>query len=85
MKGSLVTIVERHGQDYISLTDMVKGFGEEIILYNWLRNRNTVEFLGIWERLNNPDFKPLEFERFWEQLSNPGFNSLEFEGIKTGF
>ncbi len=46
---------------------MVKSFGEESILYNWLRNRNTVEFLGIWERLNNPDFKPLEFERFWEQ------------------
>jgi len=40
---------------------MVKRFGDESILYSWLRNRNTVEFLGIWEKINNPEFKPLEF------------------------
>ncbi|MBS1770505.1 MAG: KilA-N domain-containing protein [Acidobacteria bacterium] len=67
VKGTEVTVTTRLEQDYISLTDMVKGFGDEAVLYNWLRNRNTVEFLGMWERLNNPDFKPLEFERFWEQ------------------
>ena len=56
-----VTITTRHEQDYLSLTDMVKRFGDESILYSWLRNRNTVEFLGIWEKINNPEFKPLEF------------------------
>ncbi|WP_205744393.1 KilA-N domain-containing protein [Dyella sp. M7H15-1] len=48
-----IGIASRHEQDYISLTDMVKRFGDERILYGWLRNRNTVEFLGIWEQINN--------------------------------
>ena len=36
----------------------------DIVIGNWLRNRNTIEFLGIWEQLNNPDFKPIEFDGF---------------------
>ncbi len=79
VKGTEVAIITRHGQDYISLTDMVKGFGDESVLYNWLRNRNTIEFLGIWERLNNPDFKPLEFERFWNQA---GLNRFSLSPTK---
>lgn|GEM_PF-2721003 len=43
------------------------------MLQNWLRNRNTVEFLGVWEQINNPDFKPLEFEEF---RSRAGLNSF---------
>lgn len=73
VKGAEVTIVTRHEQDYISLTDMVKRFGDESVLYNWLRNRNTIEFLGIWEHIYNPAFKPLEFERFKTQA---GLNSF---------
>ena len=73
VQGNAVAIVTRHEQDYISLTDMVRKFGDESILYNWLRNRNTIEFLGIWEQLNNPGFKPLEFERFKSQA---GLNSF---------
>lgn len=64
VKGTEINIIAQSGEDYISLTDMVKGFGEEAILYNWLRNRNTIEFLGIWETIYNPNFKPIEFERF---------------------
>jgi len=52
---------------------MIKTFGDETIIYNWLRNRNTIEFLGIWEQLYNPDFKPIEFERFKKQS---GLNSF---------
>ena len=59
VKGAAVTIATRHEQDYISLTDMVKRFGDESILYNWMRNRNTIEFLGIWEESYNPDFERL--------------------------
>lgn len=55
------------------MTDMVKKFGDESILYNWLRNRNTIEFLGIWEQLYNPGFKPIEFDRF---RSEAGLNSF---------
>lgn len=67
VKGTEITIIKENTFDYISLTDMVRSFGDEAIIYNWLRNRNTIEFLGIWEQLNNPDFKPIEFERFKNQ------------------
>ena len=73
VKGGDIAIASRHEQDYISLTDMVKRFGDEGILYNWLRNRNTIEFLGIWEQIYNPDFKPIEFDRFKSQA---GLNSF---------
>jgi len=73
VRGANIAIASRHEQDYISLTDMVKRFGAESILYNWLRNRNTIEFLGIWEKIYNPDFKPVEFDRFKSQA---GLNSF---------
>ncbi|MBU2765277.1 KilA-N domain-containing protein [Acidithiobacillus ferrivorans] len=73
VSGVEVAVVSRHEQDYISLTDMLRNFGDESILYNWLRNRNTIEFLGIWEQLYNPGFKPLEFDRFRSQA---GLNSF---------
>ncbi len=62
--------------DFISLTDIAKhkepGRADHVI-QNWMRNRNTVEFLGVWERLNNEAFKPLEFEGF---KSRAGLNSF---------
>jgi hypothetical protein len=64
VKGTEITILDKHGKSYISLTDIIRPFGNEAILYNWLRNKNTIEFLGLWEKLNNPDFKPIEFDRF---------------------
>jgi hypothetical protein len=54
---------DRNEEDFISLTDMVKGMdGNGNNIDNWLRNKNTIEFLGVWEQLNNPDFNSLEFE-----------------------
>jgi hypothetical protein len=79
VSGADVTITTRHAQDYISLTDMVKRFGDETILYGWLRNRNTIEFLGIWEQIYNPTFKPIEFERFKSQA---GLNSFSLSPKK---
>lgn len=67
MKGSVINIIDNEDSDYISLTDMVRSFGDENIISNWLRNRNTLEFIGIWEQLNNPDFNTLEFEGFKNQ------------------
>lgn len=63
-------------EDFICLTDIAsyKEPGRSAhVIQNWMRNRNTVEFLGIWEHLNNPDFKPLEFEEFRSQA---GLNSF---------
>ena len=63
-------------RDYICITDIARYKDPErtdYIIQNWMRNRNTVEFLGIWERLNNPDFNPIEFEGFRKQA---GLNSF---------
>jgi len=63
-------------QDYICLTDIARYKGPDAtddLIRNWIRNRNTVEFLGIWEHLNNPDFNPVEFDGFRRQA---GLNSF---------
>ena len=61
-----VTIIVHNENDYISLTDIAKYKSDDptAVIGNWMRNRNTIEFLGIWESLYNPCFKPLEFEGF---------------------
>jgi len=74
VKGTEITIIKHHNDDYISLTDMVKGFGDDTMIYSWMRNRNTVEFLGIWEEINNPGFKGNEFVTFKMQAGLNNFN-----------
>ena len=58
VKGASINITE---DDYISLTDMIKAKDGDFFIADWLRNRNTVEFLGIWERIHNPGFNYGEF------------------------
>jgi len=74
--GTSVTVLTHTIDSYISLTDIAK-YKEpdrsDHVIQNWMRNRNTIEFLGIWERLNNPVFKPLEFEGF---KNRAGLNSF---------
>jgi hypothetical protein len=63
VRGTSITIISREKEDYISLTDMVKNFeGGYTLIEQWLRNKDTVLFLGVWEQINNPDFNSLEFE-----------------------
>ena len=65
VRGSEVTILAYREEDYISLTDIARHrdpVRTDYLISNWLRNRNTIEFLGIWERLNNPGFNPIEFD-----------------------
>lgn len=52
-----ISIKKIRGEDYISLTDMLKSKDGEFFISDWLRNRNTIEFLGVWESMYNPDFK----------------------------
>ena len=76
VKGNNVFIYSVNNEDYISITDIARYKNSERtdqITQNWLRNRNTIEFLGIWELINNPNFKPLEFEGFKKQA---GLNSF---------
>ena len=65
VQGIDIRISKSKNEDFISLTDIVKGFeGGTALIDNWLRNKNTIEFLAIWEALNNPNFNSLEFEGF---------------------
>lgn len=74
VKGAEIAILQKGEEDYISLTDMVKGFGDDTMIYSWMRNRNTLEFIGIWEEMNNPDFKGNEFVTFKSQAGLNNFN-----------
>jgi len=73
VQGTAITILSQRDEDYISLTDMSKKFGDDSLIYNWMRNRNTLEYIGIWERIHNPNFKGGEFETFKTQA---GLNSF---------
>ena len=53
VQGADIAILSEEHGDYISLTDMAKRFGDDILVYNWMRNRNTLELIGIWEQIHN--------------------------------
>ena len=70
----IITIANYNENDYICLTDMVRGEEGSDHIRNWMRNRNTLEFLGIWEQLNNPSFKGVEFDTFRKEAGLNSFN-----------
>jgi len=77
VQGTSVTILSEQGEDYVCLTDIARFRNPEAtddLIRSWLRNRNTVEFLGIWERLHNPVFNPVEFDGIKSQA---GLNSYK--------
>jgi KilA-N domain len=74
VRGNEVTVISKQGQDYISLTDMLKAKDGDFFISDWLRNRNTVEFLGIWESVYNPHFNYGEFAIIKSQA---GLNSYK--------
>ena len=61
VQGVKITVISQKDYDYISLTDMLRAKDGDFFIADWLRNRNTVEFLGIWETINNPNFNYGEF------------------------
>ena len=92
-----VTLFHHRDEDFISLTDIARHRDTErgdYIIQNWMRNRNSIEFLGIWEQLNNPDFNSIEFDGIRKQAGLNSFsltpkrwiNATEAIGIisKTG-
>ncbi|MBU2602235.1 MAG: KilA-N domain-containing protein [Actinobacteria bacterium] len=72
--GTTITVLSQGDEDYISLTDMLRAKDGEFFISDWLRNRNTVEFLGIWERVHNPHFNYGEFAIIRSQA---GLNSYK--------
>ncbi|MFA7059701.1 MAG: KilA-N domain-containing protein [Pedobacter sp.] len=86
VKGSEITISRKEQEDYISLTDIAryKNPNEPIdIIKNWLRSRTTIEFIGLWEQLHNPDFKPVEFDRFMYEAGSNSFVLSPGKWIET--
>jgi hypothetical protein len=76
VKGTAVTLFSEGVSDYISLTDIAKSRNSSepfAIINNWMRSRSTIEFIGLWEKLSNTDFKPLEFERFKNEAGSNYF------------
>ncbi len=83
-----IALYQQNDEDYICITDIAKyknAEGTDDLIRNWLRNRNTIEFLGIWEQLNNPNFKPVEFDGFRKQAGLNSFTLTPKQWIeKTG-
>ena len=67
VKTAIIKTMQKNGMDFLCITDIARqknSIDPNGVIANWMRNRNTIEFLGIWETLYNPNFKPLEFEGF---------------------
>lgn len=77
VQGVDIAITSIQDSDYICITDMVKGRGDDSraadIIKNWIRTRTTIEFLGTWESIYNPDFKVVEFDHFRKDAGLPTF------------
>ena len=72
---SIGIYTEDFRNEFISLTDIAKYKSDEpfIVINNWMRGKDTIAFLGLWEQLHNPDFKPIEFDRFRQEA---GYNAF---------
>ena len=76
VKDTSVRTLKHEGEDYVCITDIARQKNAEDpngVIANWMRNRNTIEFLGIWEQLFNPTFNPLEFEGFRKEAGLNAF------------
>jgi hypothetical protein len=86
VKESDITIIKIDEIDYISLTDIAKVKNPDDangVIANWMRNRNTIEYLGVWEYLYNPNFKPLEFEGFKNEAGANAFTLSPQKWVET--
>ena len=80
-KGVDITIyTEDFQNEFLSLTDIARYKSDEPndVIKNWMRNRDTIEFLGLWESLHNPDFKPVEFDGFRKEAGLNAFISITY-------
>lgn len=83
---SIQLYTEDFKNDYISLTDIARYKNQEepnVVVANWMRNFNTIEYLGIWEKLNNSEFKPVEFEGFLKESGRNAFTLSPQKWVTT--
>ena len=74
VKDTEITVVQINNEDYLCLTDMIKAKDGDFFITDWLRNRNTLEYIGIWEKVYNPNFNYGEFATIKNQS---GLNSFK--------
>ena len=76
VKGTDIILFSKENEDYISLTDIARYKDSErtnYIIQNWMRSRSTIEFIGLWEQLHNPNFKRIEFDAFKNEAGSNSF------------
>jgi len=80
-----IRIISANDDEFISITDIAKWKNPDAnaVIANWMRNRNVLEYLGLWEQLYNPDFKPLEFEGFKKEAGLHAFTLSPQKWIST--
>lgn len=81
-----IVLYKQNEEEYISLTDMAKYRDSErsdYIIQNWMRTRSSVEFLGLWEQLNNLNFKPIEFDGFRNEAGSNSFTLTPKKWIES--
>lgn len=86
VKGISIATFKQGENDFISLTDIARNKNADEpkdVVKNWMRSRTTIEFLGIWEQLNNPDFKGVEFDSFMFEAGSNSFTLSPSKWIET--
>jgi len=86
IENAIISITKVNKDDFICLTDMAKFRDPErtnYIIQNWMRTRNTIEFLGLWEQLRNPNFKSIEFDAFKNEAGANSFTLTPKKWIET--
>ena len=86
VRGIKVSVLSDKKDDYICLSDIAKykdGKRSDYILQNWMRNRSTIEFIGLWEQLHNPDFNSIEFDGFKNEAGSNSFSLTPKRWITT--
>lgn len=74
VKGTEISVLAHNDNDFISLTDIISGFeGGNSLIEQWLRNKDTIEFLAIWEKISNPNFNSLEFEGIGKNVTEKNY------------
>ena len=86
VKGIEMVLYKDKQEDFISLTDIARHRDTErsdYILQNWMRNRSTIEFIGLWEQFNNPDFNSIEFDGIKNMTGSNSFSLTPKRWIET--
>ncbi len=84
VQGTEISFISISEEDYISLTDITKGFpdGKQLVP-RWIRNKDTIEFLGVWEKLNNTNFQVIEFDNLYQEAGKNSFSLSVKRWIET--